>query len=213
MTTDFHKAVNSGQSLTLTGHIRLGAAWDVSSRGKGGLLGLASRFVGADIDALAIICKNGQPTSLAGLKNNNPLGDGSITHSGDNENGKADGDDEVIDFHLDKLARNHPTVDKIYLVVSAFKNGNKLMNEATKTSGFGGADNPMFKFYDMDSNPHVPLFTIEPSMIAKDNTCLMAVLTPNRSTDGGWDMVKVDKMMTVPYDDRDGLIRSVVAAG
>lgn len=208
-TIDFSKHLASGNSLTLDGHIRLGAAWDVSSRGQGGLKGMLSRFVGADIDAVALIIEGGQPTGLAGLNNNDPLGDGSILHSGDNENGKAEGDDEVINFYLSRIPS---TVDKIYLAITAYKKINQAMNKLTGTSGFGGADNPKFKLYDMASDAKTPIFTVKPPMTSTENTWVMGVLTPTPGKPGFWELTKVDKRIDVKYDDRDDLVRQIMAS-
>jgi len=207
-TTDFNKHLSGGHALTLDGHIRMGASWDVSSRGKGGLKGMLSRFVGADIDAVALVVENGQPTALAGLGNNDPLGNGSVLHSGDNQNGKADGDDEVIDLHLGRIT---PAVQKIYLAVTAFKKINEAWNKLSNTSGFGGADNVKFKIYDMAVSGTTPLFEVKPSMLTTQNTWVMAVLTPKAGASGFWEMEKVDKYIDVKYDSRDDLVTQIMS--
>lgn len=202
---DFTKAINEGQTLTLSGHIRLGAAWDASSRGKGGLLGKLAKRAGADLDALAILCGGGEPKLMAGLGNNNPLGNGSVLHSGDNQTGKGAGDDEVIDLHLASIDSD---IDTIYLVVSAFKESNKMLDEATGTSGFGGAENVQFRFYDMESDQNNPLFRVRPSLLGSENTNVLVRLV--RVGNDAWGMTKLDKKVKVKHGDRDALLVSVL---
>lgn len=209
MNVDFTKAVNEGQSLTLSGHIRLGAAWDTSSRGKGGLLGKLAKRAGADLDAVAILCQGGSPVLMAGLGNNDPLGDGSVLHSGDNTTGKGEGDDETIDFHL---ANIESTITEIYLVVSAFKESNKMLDDALGTSGFGGAENVQFRFYDMEADKVNPLFKVRPSLMRSENACVLIKLTRNESAPGAWDLVKLDHWAKVTHGDRTALLRSALNA-
>jgi stress response protein SCP2 len=207
--TDFTKAVADGQSLTLTGHIRLGAAWDTSTRGKGGLLGKLAKRAGGDLDALAILCQNGNPVRMAGLDNNDPMKDGSVLHSGDNQTGKGEGDDETIDLHLGSI---DSSINEIYLVVSAFKETNKRLDDALGTSGFGGVENVEFRFYDMGENKTQPLFRIMPSLMGSENTNILARLTRSATASGAWDMAKLDQMVKVTHGDRNALLRSVLGA-
>ena len=209
MNVDFTKAVNEGQSLTLSGHIRLGAAWDTSSRGKGGLLGKLAKRAGADLDAVAILCQGGSPVLMAGLGNNDPLGDGSVLHSGDNTTGNGEGDDETIDFHL---ANIESTITEIYLVVSAFKESNKMLDDALGTSGFGGAENVQFRFYDMEADKVNPLFKVRPSLMRSENACVLIKLTRSQTVTGAWDLVKLDHWAKVTHGDRTSLLRSALNA-
>jgi stress response protein SCP2 len=207
MNVDFTKAVNEGQTLALSGHIRLGAAWDTSTRGKGGLLGKLAKRAGADLDALAILCSGGDPKLMAGLGNNDPLGDGSVLHSGDNQTGKGEGDDETIDLHLGSI---ESSIDTIYLVVSAFKEANKKLDDALGTSGFGGAENVQFRFYDMESDKNNPLFNVRPSLLGSENTNVLVRLV--RADHGSWGMTKLDQKVKVTHGDRVALLRSVLNA-
>ncbi|MER6605891.1 hypothetical protein ABT282_08245 [Streptomyces sp. NPDC000927] len=50
------KALKDGQTLDINGHIQIGAAWDLSARNQGGVLGRLSRRMGGELDALAIDC-------------------------------------------------------------------------------------------------------------------------------------------------------------
>lgn len=209
MNVDFTKAVAEGQSLTLSGHIRLGAAWDTSNHGKGGILGSLLKRAGADLDALAVLCQAGQPVLMAGLGNNDPLKNGSVLHSGDNQTGKGEGDDEVIDLHLGRIDSE---IDEIFLIVSAFKEVNKRLNEAGNSSGFGGAENVEFRFYDMESDKNNPLFKVRPSLLRSENTCVLIKLTRNGANAGAWDLTKVDNWARVTHGDRTALLNSALNA-
>lgn len=194
----------------VSGHIRIGAAWDVSARGKSGFIGKLARKVGGDLDALAIaVDTNGNPVRMAGLNNNDPMKDGSILHSGDNTTGKGEGDDEVIDLHLDKVKAN---IGSIILVVAAFKESNLKAAQAFDDgqSGFGGVENVSFNVYDGTKTD--PEFEIMPSLLGAENVCLVATLTRvGSSTD--WNMKKLNTMVRVPHGNKQQLLMAAKNAG
>lgn len=204
-------SLTKDDAVTISGHIRVGAGWDVSGRGKGGLMGKLARRVGGDLDALAVMCdEEANPIRMAGLDNNDPMGDGSIMHSGDNQTGKGSGDDETIDLHLDKVK---PIVRSIILMVAAFKESN-LRNAqafADNESGFGGVENVSFNFYDVADNPTVPSFDIMPSLLGSENVCMMARLD-RQGTTGEWVLTKLNQMIKVKHGDRQALLRSALNA-
>lgn len=197
-------SLNKDDEATLSGHIRLGASWDVSSRGEGGLIGKLSRYVGADLDALAILMQDNQPVLMAGLDVTDPLDNASVVHSGDNQTGKGDGDDETIDFHLDRIDSD---IESIILVVSAFKKTNKNMGDA----GFGGANKVQFRFYDMATSQTEPQFRIRPSLLGNENTCLLGRLD-RKGPGGEWTLRKINQMVHVKHGDRTALLRSAMNA-
>lgn len=196
-------SLTKDDEVGLSGHIRLGAAWDASTRGHGGLMGKLSQKAGADLDALAILMQDGQPVLMAGLDVTDPLDNASVVHSGDNQTGKGDGDDETIDFHLDRIDSD---IEAIILVVSAFKERNKKMGDA----GFGGANKVQFKFYDMDASATEPAFRIRPSLLGNENTCLLGRL--DRKGPGEWTLRKINQMVHVRHGDRSALLRSAINA-
>lgn len=196
-------------SVTLSGHVRVGAAWDVSSRGKGGLMGKLARKIGGDLDALAVLCDtDGNPVRMAGLDNNDPMKDGSVLHSGDNQTGKGEGDDETIDLHLNKIS---PSIGSLILMVAAFKDSNLKAAQAIGDgeSGFGGVDNVTFNFYDMAGTPGTPAFDIMPSLFGSENVCLMARLD-RVGTTAEWTLTKVNQMVKVKHGDRQALLRAAL---
>lgn len=186
----------------VTGRIRVGAAWDSSARGHGGLLGRLSRTAGADLDAVAVMFEDGEPVRMAGLGNNDPLKNGSVVHSGDNQTGRGEGDDETIDVDLDKV---DPEVEKIVFIVAAFKKANKSMGD----QGFQGAENVEFTVYDMDTGSPVKEFRIRPSLRGRENCVIVAVL--KRET-YGWTMTKSNAKIHVTHGDLNALLNAAVNA-
>lgn len=187
---------------TINGRLRVGAAWDTSSRGHGGLLGRISKKAGADLDALAVTFEDGEPTRMAGIGNNDPLKNGSILHSGDNTTGRGEGDDEYIDVDLGRV---DPEVEKIVFMVAAFKAVNKKMGD----DGFAGADNVEFTVYSMDSGRPEKEFRIRPSLLGRENVCIVATLT---RVPGGWEMRKLNTKVNVEHGNKQALLMSAANA-
>lgn len=183
---------------TITGKIRLGAAWDTSARGHGGVIGRLSRRAGADLDALAVTFEDSEPVNMAGIGNNDPLKNGTLRHSGDNQTGKGEGDDETIDIDLDNI---DPEVEKIVFMVAAFKKSNKNMGD----QGFGGAENVVFTVYDMTSGRPEKQFRIKPSLLGTQNCCIVAVLTRAAY---GWEMRKENVKVNVEHGNVQQLIHA-----
>lgn len=186
----------------VSGKIRIGAAWDSSARGHGGLLGKLSRKAGADLDAVAVMFEDGEPVRMAGIGNNDPLKNGSVVHSGDNQTGQGEGDDETIDVDLGIV---DPEVDKIVFMVAAFKKRNKDMGD----QGFHGAENVEFTVYDAGVTPPQKEFRIRPSLLGRENCCIVAVL---KRQPGGWVMTKSNAKVHVTHGDQHALLRAAVNA-
>jgi tellurium resistance protein TerZ len=75
----------------------MGLSWDATSGSSGGLLGIAKRKKGVDLDAFGILLDgDGQPVRYVGLDVTDAMDDGSVTSTGDNQTGKGSGDDELI---------------------------------------------------------------------------------------------------------------------
>src|SRR5882672_9018694 len=77
-------------------HLSIGASWDATAGSSGKLAGVVRRKVGTDLDLIAVAMQGQDPVRLAGLDSLDPLGNGSLVHSGDNQTGHGDGDDEVV---------------------------------------------------------------------------------------------------------------------
>lgn len=181
---------------TITGKIRVGAAWDTSARGHGGIMGRLSRRAGADLDAVAVAFQEGEPIRMAGIGNDDPFKDASILHSGDNQTGQGEGDDEYIDVDLDRV---DPDVDKIVFMVAAFKVKNKNLGD----QGFSGADNVEFTVYDLTTGRPDKQFRIRPSLLGQQNCVIVATL---KRTSYGWEMRKSAAKVNVEHGNTQRLL-------
>lgn len=201
-------SLTKDDKVIVSGTIRIGAAWDVSARGKGGMLGKLARKVGGDLDALAVaVDTDGNPVRMAGIGNNDPMKDGSIMHSGDNTTGKGEGDDEVITLNLGSIK---PNIVSLVLLVAAFKESNKKTAQSLGDgqSGFGGVENVSFNLYDGINT--TPEFEIMPSLLGNENVCRVARLT-RTDNPNEWEIVKLNEMVKVQHGDKNALLRSAIA--
>lgn len=186
----------------VTGKIRVGAAWDNSARGHGGLIGKLSRKAGADLDAVAVMFEDGEPVRMAGIGNNDPLKNGSVLHSGDNQTGQGEGDDETIDVDL---MRVDPEIERIVFMVAAYKAVNKKMGD----QGFQGAENVEFTVYDMDTGRPQKEFRIRPALGGRENCVIVGVL---KRQGAGWVMTKSNTRVHVTHGNFDSLLRAAKSA-
>lgn len=215
------------QVATVTGTISVGAAWDASTKGRGGIFGMGSKKLGADLDAAAVLFQDGDPVTLCvGWDDNykNPLhgqpGDGSVEHTGDAITGSEaeHGDDEAVVLHLDKIpAEFH----RIVVQVAAFKKKNKAMKDV----GFQGASNVLFTVYDGDSRQNQPgaaevapkQFCIRPSLVGKENCVIVCVLDrvidPQGRPTTSWELRKRKARVSVEHGNVEKFILAAVAAG
>lgn len=116
-------------------HLSIGVSWDPTAGSSGGMMGMLRRKSGTDLDLIAIAMQDGDPVRLAGLDSLDPMGNGSLVHSGDNQTGRGDGDDETVTV---EFARIPPNITSIVFVAAAYKKG----------SSFQKARNISFKVYD-----------------------------------------------------------------
>jgi tellurium resistance protein TerZ len=172
-------------------HLRIGASWDPTSGGSGGVVGWAKRKRGTDLDAFAILVQGSAPVRFAGLDCPDPVDNGSVLHSGDNQTGHGDGDDEVIDVIFDRVPRN---ITSIVFVVVAFKKG----------SSFAKANKVSMKVYDGTGGGFKQTADIWPSLMETGNACRVARAFRSGS---GWKLEVLDEMGRVAQDDRNSLLR------
>lgn len=206
--------LQDGMKLDVDGVVTIGAAWDPSSRGKGGWLGRASKKIGADLDNVAVLFQDQQPVSLcAGWDpHTNPLhglpGDGSVTHTGDNTQGDAEGDDEAVRLELNRIpAEFH----RIVVQVAAFKGKNRA------DKGFQGASNVLFSVYDGEGGSGVtPAFCIRPSLVGQENCVIVCVLDRVMTADGRatvrWTLRKSGARVSIGHGDQEALIKAAANA-
>ncbi|MCF3135059.1 MULTISPECIES: TerD family protein [Streptomyces] len=142
-------------------HLSIGVSWDPTGGASGGVMGVLRRKAGTDLDLIAIAMQGSDPVRLAGLDSLDPMGNGSLVHSGDNQTGRGDGDDETVTV---AFARIPPNVTSIVFVAAAFKKG----------SSFQKARNISFKVYDATGGSSQQVADIWPSLLTQDNGCAVA---------------------------------------
>jgi stress response protein SCP2 len=172
----------------------IGVSWDASSGNSGGLLGRLKKKVGTDLDLIAIAMRGNDPVRLAGLDSLDPMGNGSVIHSGDNQTGRGAGDDETVTVTFQDIPA---PVTSIIFIASAFK----------KYSSFADARNISFKVYDSSGGATQVVADIWPSLLGKDNANAVAkaVRTPN-----GWTLEVLDIKGKISQGDDQSLMRFAV---
>lgn len=105
--------------------------------------------------------QGGDPVRLAGLDSLDPMGNGALIHSGDNQTGKGDGDDETVTVEFSRLPQQ---ITSIVFVAAAYKKG----------SSFQKARNISFKVYDATGGSTQQVADIWPSLMTSDNGCAVA---------------------------------------
>lgn len=173
--------------------LAVGASWDTTAGTSGGLFGAVRKYVGTDLDAIAILMSGRNPVRFAGLDVLDPCKNGSVTHSGDNQTGKGEGDDETITVNFRDVPGN---VDGILFVATAFK----------KRTSFENAANISFKVYTQgeDENALELVADVWPSLLGNHNA--VGVAKASR-VDDMWTIKVVDKPGTITQGDRDSLLR------
>ncbi|KUJ60605.1 stress protein, partial [Streptomyces albus subsp. albus] len=142
-------------------HLSIGASWDPTVGSSGGLMGKLRQKAGTDLDLIAIALQGGDPVRLAGLDSLDPLGNGSLVHSGDNQTGHGDGDDETVTVEFARIPSN---ITSIVFIAAAYK----------KRSAFSNARNISFKVYDATGGSSQQVADIWPSMLTQDNGVAVA---------------------------------------
>ncbi|WP_129843703.1 TerD family protein [Streptomyces sp. RFCAC02] len=142
-------------------HLSIGVSWDPTAGSSGGVIGKLRRKMGTDLDLIAIAMQGDDPVRLAGLDSTDPLGNGALLHSGDNQSGRGEGDDETVTVEFDRLP---PNITAIVFVAAAFK----------KMSSFQKARNVSIKVYDATGGSSQQVADIWPSLLTNDNGCAVA---------------------------------------
>lgn len=150
-------------------HLAVGASWDTTGGAEGGLVGWAKRKRGTDLDLIAVLMQGQDPVRLAGLDSLDPLGNGSVVHSGDNQTGHGAGDDEVVRVNFASVPG---AVDSIVFVAAALKKG----------SSFEKASNISFKVYDGTGGAESQVADIWPSLLGADNANAVCKATRSGSS-------------------------------
>jgi stress response protein SCP2 len=172
-------------------HLSIGVSWDPTAGSSGGLMGKIRRNVGTDLDLIAIAMQNSDPVRLAGLDSLDPMGNGSLTHSGDNQTGRGEGDDETVTV---EFARIPPNITSIVFVAAAYKKG----------SAFQKARNISFKVYDATGGSTQQVADIWPSLLTNDNGCAVAKAI---RVDGSWKLQVINETGKIKQGDERDLMR------
>ncbi len=176
-------------------HLSIGVSWDPTAGTSGGVLGVLRRKAGTDLDLIAIAMQGGEPVRLAGLDSLDPLGNRALVHSGDNQTGRGDGDDETVTVEFAGIPRN---VTSIVFVAAAFKKG----------SSFQKARNISFKVYDASGGSAQQVADIWPSLLTQDNGC--AVAKALRVGDS-WKLEVINVTGKIKQGDEHALMRFAVS--
>ncbi|MFG1805143.1 TerD family protein [Streptomyces sp. NPDC049040] len=172
-------------------HLSIGVSWDPTAGSSGGLMGKIRQKTGTDLDLIAIAMQGAEPVRLAGLDSSDPFGNGSLVHSGDNQTGRGDGDDETVTVVLDRVP---PNITSIVFVAAAYK----------KRSAFQNARNISFKVYDATGGSAQQVADIWPSLLTTDNGCAVAKATKDGS---GWKLQVINETGKIKQGDEQALMR------
>lgn len=176
-------------------HLSIGVSWDPTAGSSGGLLGKLRQKAGTDLDLIAIAMQGTEPVRLAGLDSLDPLGNGSLVHSGDNQTGHGDGDDETVTVELARVPAN---ITSIVFIAAAYK----------KRSAFQNARNISFKVYDATGGSTQQVADIWPSMLTNDNGCAVAKAVRVGS---GWKLQVINETGKIKQGDEKDLMRFAVS--
>lgn len=176
--------------------LQIGVSWDASDRFEGQQFGkffgkLIKKYIGVDLDLVAVAMSKGEPVRMAGLSSRDPMGNGSLYHTGDERTGNAAGDDEQI--HV-TFADIPSPVESIVFIASAFKDG----------TSFGDADNVSFKVYDATGGNATQVAEIWPSLRKNFNACAIAKAVRVKDS---WEFEVIEQFGNVRQGDRDSLMR------
>ncbi|MER6628545.1 TerD family protein [Streptomyces sp. NPDC000987] len=176
-------------------HLSIGVSWDPTAGTSGGVLGKLRRKQGTDLDLIAVAMQGTDPVRLAGLDSLNPMGNGSLVHSGDDQTGHGDGDDETVTVEFAKIP---PQITSIVFVAAAFKRG----------SSFQKARNISFKVYDATGGSSQQVADIWPSLLSQDNGCAVAKAVRQGA---GWKLEVINVTGKIKQGDEHALMRFAVS--
>ncbi|RFU86824.1 stress protein [Streptomyces triticagri] len=176
-------------------HLSIGASWDPTAGSSGGVVGKLRRKTGTDLDLIAIAMQGDDPVRLAGLDSLDPLGNGSLVHSGDNQTGHGDGDDETVTVDFAQVPNN---ITSIVFIAAAYK----------KRSSFQAARNVSFKVYDATGGSTQQVADIWPSLLTTDNGCAVAKAMRVGS---GWKLQVINETGKIKQGDEHALMRFAVS--
>lgn len=192
-TVRFTKGVDS--PLDGVKKIVFGAAWDrktakeskfsrMVSLKTNGKVKLGGGQKDIDLDLALVLYRDGEPKRIVIGHNMDPV-NGSAVHSGDNQTGEGEGDDETIALDLTRLPA---WVTEWAVSVFAYKQG----------TNFDQAQNVSLNVYDgSEQGTPILLDELMPTLGSGATACVVASGKINRNTAGdpteGWTTTLVDK--------------------
>lgn len=192
MTISFRKGVDS--SLDGVTKIVFGAAWDrktakeskfsrMVSLKTNGKVKLGGGQKDIDLDLALVLYRDGEPKRIVIGHNMDPV-NGAAIHSGDNQTGAGDGDDETVTLDLSKLPA---WVTEWAVAVFAYKQG----------TSFDQAQNVSLNVYNASTGSPMLLDELMPTLGSGATACVVASGKINRNAAGdsidGWTTTLVDK--------------------
>lgn len=176
-------------------HLSIGVSWDPTAGSSGGVMGAFRRKTGTDLDLIAIAMQGADPVRLAGLDSLDPMGNGSLVHSGDNQTGRGEGDDETVTVEFARIPHN---VTSVVFVAAAYKKG----------SSFQRARNISFKVYDATGGSSQQVADIWPSLLSSDNGCAVAKAV---RTGDSWKLEVINTTGKIKQGDEHALMRFAIS--
>jgi stress response protein SCP2 len=175
--------------------LEIGVSWDPTSGASGGVLGKLKRTRGTDLDLIAVVLVGPDPVRLAGLDSLDPLQNGAIVHSGDNQTGHGSGDDETVTVDFGKVSGTPAT--SVVFLATAFKKG----------SDFSKARNVSFKVYDSSGGSTQQVADIWPSLLGGHNVNAVAKAT---LVNGTWKLEVLNEPGKIKQGDESSLLRFAI---
>jgi stress response protein SCP2 len=154
-------------------------------------MGKIRQKTGTDLDLIAIALQGAEPVRLAGLDSLDPMGNGALVHSGDNQTGRGDGDDETVTVVFERIPSN---ITSIVFVAAAYK----------KRSAFQSARNISIKVYDGTGGSTQQVADIWPSLVTTDNGCAVAKAIRDGAV---WKLQVINETGKIKQGDEQALMR------
>lgn len=173
----------------------VGVSWDASSGASGGFVGKFKKAKGVDLDLIAVVMAGDQPVRLAGLDSLDPLQNGAVIHTGDNQTGKGSGDDELVEVDFSKT--NGTPATSIVFIATAFKKG----------TDFSKARNVSFKVYDASGGSSDQVADIWPSLLGNANANAVAKAT---RVGDSWQLEVLNEPGNIKQGDEQSLLRFAI---
>lgn len=168
------------EQLINVSQLGVGAAWKTSGGGQKGFMGRFKRAVGTDLDLAAVAFSSGAPKRMCWFDNEDAFDDGSLVTSGDNRNGKSDGDDEFIKADLLSVPAS---IDTIVFIVSAYKEG----------VSFNNVEGITLNVYDMSAGQgQKKIGEFMPDIDSRGNAAVVAKV--KRGDLGSWDVEVINEI-------------------